>query len=124
MTSKFKGALQKLQAVESSGPEIQKNGIPENKEAGNHESPKAVLPENMNSDLLLNLNSGFPETALSGLPENGNEESTSEREKYSTYIDGELITRLKLYAIRNRLKHRQVVEAAILHYLDLKEGQG
>jgi len=70
------------------------------------------------------MDSGLPENVLSGLPENEKAEPVSGREKYSTYIDGELITRLKLYAIRNRLKHRQVVEAAILHYLDLKEGQG
>lgn len=58
-----------------------------------------------------------------GIPENLIDDQTSGREKYSTYIDGELITRLKLYAVRNRLKHREVVEAAIEAYLNEKEGQ-
>ena len=61
------------------------------------------------------------ESQKPGMPENLIEDQTSGREKYSTYIDGELITRLKLYAVRNRLKHREVVEAAIEAYLNLKE---
>ena len=65
-----------------------------------------------------------PEELKTGIPENLLDDSTSGREKYSTYIDGELITRLKLYAVRNRLKHREVVEAAIEAYLNEKEGQG
>ena len=62
------------------------------------------------------------EEPKTGIPENLSETPDSEREKYSTYIDGALITRLKLYAVRNRLKHREVVEAAIEAYLNLKEG--
>ena len=62
-----------------------------------------------------------PEEPKTGIPENLIEDQTSGREKYSTYIDGELITRLKLYAVRNKLKHRVVVEAAIEAYLNLKE---
>ena len=62
-----------------------------------------------------------PEEPKTGIPENLIEDPISGREKYSTYIDGELITRLKLYAVRNRLKHREVVEAAIETYLNLKE---
>ena len=62
-----------------------------------------------------------PEEPKTGIPENLLDDQTSGREKYSTYIDGELITRLKLYAVRNRLKHREVVEAAIEAYLNLKE---
>lgn len=63
-----------------------------------------------------------PEEPKAGIPENPSDDQTSGREKYSTYIDGQLITRLKLYAVRNRLKHREVVEAAIEAYLNAKEG--
>ena len=63
------------------------------------------------------------EEPKTGIPENLLDDQISGREKYSTYIDGELITRLKLYAVRNRLKHREVVEAAIEAYLNEKEGQ-
>lgn len=62
-----------------------------------------------------------PEEPKTGIPENLIEDPTSGREKYSTYIDGELITRLKLYAVRHKKKHREVVEAAIEAYLNLKE---
>ena len=61
------------------------------------------------------------EEPKTGIPEYLIENQASGREKYSTYIDGELITRLKLYAVRNRLKHREVVEAAIEAYLNFKE---
>ena len=61
------------------------------------------------------------EEPKTGIPENLNEDKDTGREKYSTYIDGELITRLKLYAVRHKLKHREVVEAAIQNYLDVKE---
>jgi hypothetical protein len=39
------------------------------------------------------------------------------REKYSTILDRESITRMKMYAVRNRLKDREVVEAALRAYL-------
>ncbi|MGI8748809.1 MAG: hypothetical protein ACR2J4_10750 [Deinococcus sp.] len=56
------------------------------------------------------------------MPETMQDDPGAGREKYSTYVDGGLITRLKLYAVRNRLKHREVVEAAIRDYLDRQEG--
>lgn len=59
-----------------------------------------------------NLKTGKPESViLAGGPE---------REKYSTFIDRELITALKLHAVRHRMKHHQVVEAALRRYLELE----
>lgn len=66
-------------------------------------------------------NPPIPEKQETRIPENLNTLPDPGREKYSTYIDGALITRLKLYAVRNRLKHREVVEAAIRQYLESKE---
>lgn len=39
------------------------------------------------------------------------------REKYSTYIDGDLVTRVKVLAARTRRKHHQIVEEALREYL-------
>lgn len=89
MTSKFGGALRKLQQVEPQPP-----------------TQTPIPPENPNT----------------GMPETMQDDPGAGREKYSTYVDGGLITRLKLYAVRNRLKHREVVEAAIRDYLDRQEG--
>lgn len=89
MTSKFGGALKKLQQIEPQAP--------------------AQAP----------IKPGNPNTRI---PETMQDEPGAGREKYSTYIDGALITRLKLYAVRNRLKHREVIEAAIQDYLDRREG--
>ncbi|WP_420594246.1 hypothetical protein [Deinococcus sp.] len=74
---------------------------------------KPQPPEDQDAGIPENLNSGKPELTL--------EATYQSREKYSTYIDGELVTRLKLYAVRHRLKHREVVEAALRHYLDQME---
>lgn len=39
------------------------------------------------------------------------------REKYSTILDSDLVQQLKLYAVKHRLKDREVVEAALRAYL-------
>lgn len=64
-----------------------------------------------------------PEEPRTGIPENLTADPTSGREKYGPSIDGELITRLKLYAVRNRLEHHEVLEAAIEASLNTREGQ-
>ena len=106
--SKFGGALKKLQAVqtqptESEGDTLDRpnTGKPENKKTSKPESTKPRTPEI--------LETGQPER------------QGPEREKYSTYLDTELVTALKLYAVRHRMKHHHVVEAALRAYLQGKE---
>lgn len=106
--SKFGGALKKLQAVqqdESAG----KTGNPETRKPENPKSvvkplefPKGNAEETRKPE---SLNSGDVVTPL------------IEREKYSTYLDSELVTALKLYAVRHKMKHHHVVEAALRAYL-------
>ncbi|OLV19200.1 hypothetical protein [Deinococcus marmoris] len=62
------------------------------------------------------------ENLKSGKPEIANIEKGLEREKYSTFLDRELITALKLHAVRHRMKHHHVVEAALRLYLE-QEGE-
>lgn len=65
-------------------------------------------------------NSGFQEkleTRIPEIPISETQVSEATREKYSTILDRELVTRMKMYAVRNRLKDREVVEAALRAYL-------
>ena len=106
--SKFGGALKKLQAVQTQSTESEEStsgppntGKPENKKTSKPECTKPRTPEI--------LETGQPER------------QGPEREKYSTYLDTELVTALKLYAVRHRMKHHHVVEAALRAYLQGKE---
>ncbi|GHF53652.1 hypothetical protein HNQ07_003495 [Deinococcus metalli] len=90
--SKFGGALKKLESLQ---PRVEEP-LEENLKTGKPEIvPVAAEPE-----------------AAAG----------PEREKYSTFLDRELITALKLHAVRHRMKHHQVVEAALKQYL-AQEGE-
>lgn len=106
--SKFGGALKKLQAVQQEDGA----GKPENLETRNPEGETAVeTPPSQQAQ------AGKPENLKSGeLPVAG-----IEREKYSTYLDSELVTALKLHAVRHKMKHHHVVEAALRAYLKDQE---
>lgn len=106
--SKFGGALKKLQTVQAQETP-QEVPVPE--------APKTEGPENLNSGISENLKTGAPENLERGTPA----EPVMEREKYSTYLESGLVTSLKLYAVRHRLKHHQVVEAALRAYLQGKD---
>lgn len=106
--SKFGGALKKLQAVQQEDG----TGKPENLNAGK--------PEEVNTSVV---SAEVPKQT--GKPENlksGDETTvTIEREKYSTYLDSDLVTALKLHAVRHKMKHHHVVEAALRAYLKDQE---
>ena len=106
--SKFGGALKKLQAVQ------QEDG------AGKPENPNTDKPEIMTAagaPVEAPKQTRKPESLKSG------EEPTAtiEREKYSTYLDSDLVTALKLHAVRHKMKHHHVVEAALRAYLKDQE---
>lgn len=103
--SKFGGALKKLQAVQ------------QEEQVGKPESPKARKPESVKAE-------GQSEVSTAEVPQDRKPENLNsgaapaiEREKYSTYLDSDLVTALKLYAVRNKMKHHHVVEAALRAYL-------
>ncbi|GAA5438081.1 MULTISPECIES: hypothetical protein [Deinococcus] len=106
--SKFGGALKKLQAVQQEDSA----GKPENPNTG---KPEAVTAAGAPAEAPKR--TGKPENLKSGeLPVAG-----IEREKYSTYLDSELVTALKLHAVRHKMKHHHVVEAALRAYLKDQE---
>lgn len=100
--SKFGGALKKLGSLQAQAQELPQ--------------------ENLNTGKPENRDAGKPENRDTGKPEHLIYDSGPEREKYSTFLDRELITALKLHAVRHRMKHHQVVEAALRRYLD-QEGE-
>lgn len=87
---KFGGALAKLQQANTPPATSE----PENLISGNQESPKSGKPE--------------VQQIAPAAPT---------REKYSTILDSDLVQQLKLYAVKHRLKDREVVEAALRAYL-------
>lgn len=106
--SKFGGALKKLQTVQQEDnagkPESLETRKPEGEtavETPPYQQAQARKPENLKSGEL-------PVTGI-------------EREKYSTYLDSELVTALKLHAVRHKMKHHHVVEAALRAYLKDQE---
>lgn len=100
--SKFGGALKKLGSLQAQAQELPQ--------------------ENLNTGKPEKVHTGKPENRDTGKPEHLIYDSGPEREKYSTFLDRELITALKLHAVRHRMKHHQVVEAALRRYLD-QEGE-
>ena len=124
MTSKFGGALSKLRQIDE---QYAKPEQLENLNTGKLDAGRRDTSKNLTADRDDSQQTGMPENLKNGNQEYRNsddarpDEVGGGREKYSTYIDGALITRLKLYAVRHRLKHREVVESAISHYLDHKE---
>ncbi|GGN42682.1 hypothetical protein [Deinococcus daejeonensis] len=106
--SKFGGALKKLQAVQ------QEDG------AGKPENPNTGKPEAMtaaDAPAEVSKKTRKPENLKSG----DETTATIEREKYSTYLDSDLVTALKLHAVRHKMKHHHVVEAALRAYLKDQE---
>lgn len=106
--SKFGGALKKLQAVQQEDV----TGKTENLNTGKPEEVTAAI-----APAEAPKRTGKPENLKSG------EEPavTIEREKYSTYLDSDLVTALKLHAVRHKMKHHHVVEAALRAYLKDQE---
>lgn len=112
--SKFGGALSKLRGAQErveaedapastpprTEPALERRGEPPYED---RETPSTNSPEQEN------LNSGKTESVK------------PEREKYSTYLDPELITRVKVLAARSRRKHHHIVEEALREYLDRHE---
>ncbi|WP_412030169.1 hypothetical protein [Deinococcus yunweiensis] len=108
--SKFGGALKKLGSLQAQAQELPQENLNTGK------------PENVHTGKPENRDAGKPENRDTGKPEHLIYDSGPEREKYSTFLDRELITALKLHAVRHRMKHHQVVEAALRRYLD-QEGE-
>lgn len=106
--SKFGGALKKLQTVQAQTAES---------DASTPDLPKTGKPESMETGKPASTKTGEAESPQTGLPER----QGPEREKYSTYLNSELVTALKLHAVRHRMKHHHVVEAALRAYLKDRE---
>ena len=90
--SKFGNALKKLQDVKPGKEDFVNSGLPEKASAA--------------------VSTASPELEATG----------PQREKYSTYLDSDLVTALKLHAVRHRMKHHHVVEAALREYLEKRGG--
>lgn len=103
--SKFGGALKKLQTVQQEDVKNQPDRVAVGKEAEAALTEHGEEPDNLKTSETENLKVSNPESR------------PLEREKYSTYLDAELITSLKLYAVRQKMKHHHVVEAALRAYL-------
>ncbi|SMB97098.1 hypothetical protein [Deinococcus hopiensis] len=135
------GALAKAKAPRAAAGEA--SSVPDSPISGNQENPNAGSPENpisgdqetqasgqpqaaglQASEILLSgnrdiLSSGNHEKQKSGKQgsQEGDPPQRPQREKYSTILDSGLVTQLKMYAVQNRMKDSQVVEAALRAYL-------
>jgi Ribbon-helix-helix domain len=117
--SKFGSALSRLKNAEAT-PEITETGKPENLEGG-------VQTETLAPDVVVELTvetPSTPENTNAGIPENLNPDLPEKmnREKYSTYLETELVTRMKILAARTRRKHHHIVEDALRDYLERHGG--
>jgi phage terminase large subunit-like protein len=103
MTDKSNKPLGTFAKLMSSSPikeeEKQNSGKPENLKTGNQDIKETRKPENLKTGILENLKA----------------------EKYSTQLHKDTILRLKQYALINDVKDYEVVEKAIIEYLDKKQ---
>jgi hypothetical protein len=105
MTDKGNKPLGTFAKLMSSSPikedkeeEEQNSGKPENLKTGSQEIKETRKPENPKTGILENMKA----------------------EKYSTQLHKDTILRLKQYALINGVKDYEVVEKAIIEYLDKK----
>ncbi len=115
-TNKPKGTFAKLM---SSSPIQEEKG----RDSGIPENLKSGKPENRDSGKPESLKTGIQEIGETGKPEtlnSGNREYLKAI-KYSTQLHPDLIKRLKQYALGNDVKDYEVVQEALIEYLNKKQ---
>jgi hypothetical protein len=117
--SKFGSALSRLKTAEAT-PENTETGKPENLKTG--KQAETFVPATPEASSVTPKT--YPEYLEPGIPENLNSELPEKmtREKYSTYLNAELVTRMKILAARTRRKHHHIVEDALREYLERHGG--
>ncbi|WP_045235237.1 CopG family ribbon-helix-helix protein [Deinococcus pimensis] len=109
-SSKFGGALSKLRGAQDRV---------EVEEVAAATPARTEQDEPLGEHAREDVEAGFVNTVKQEKQNSGKPESVKpEREKYSTYLDPELITRVKVLAARTRRKHHHIVEEALREYLD------
>lgn len=95
---KFAKFGEKLKAQNSAEPELRESSTPE--------QPNTVTREEQNSGVQVNRGNGIPEG----------------KEKFSTVLTNSTAERVRVYAARKRLRPWQVVEMALVAWLDRNGG--